>query len=41
MGVPGMDIFWNDLKQKADTGVLSKTEKRFFNKLVKALGFLS
>lgn len=36
-----MDIFWNDLKQKADAGVLNKTEKRFFNKLVKVLGFLS
>ena len=41
MGVPGVNAFWNDLKQKADAGILNKTEKKFFNKLVKALKFLS
>ncbi|MBB6480893.1 hypothetical protein [Spirochaeta isovalerica] len=41
MGVPEMELFWNDLTKKADKGSLSKTEQKLFKKLVKAFGFLS
>ncbi|MCK4542889.1 MAG: hypothetical protein KAU17_11700 [Spirochaetales bacterium] len=41
MGVPEMEHFWNDLQYKADTGVLTKTEEKFFKKLVKVLRYLS
>ncbi len=41
MGIPEMESFWNNLKQKADTKTLGKNEKKFFKKLVKTLSFLS
>lgn len=41
MGVPEMELFWNELKDKADNGNLNKTELKLFKQLVKAFGFLS
>ena len=41
MGVPEVELIWNTLKEKADTGILTKNEKKFFKKLVKTLNFLS
>jgi hypothetical protein len=41
MGVPEMAALWNDLSTRKLRGGLTGAEERFFNKLVKALGFLS
>ena len=40
MGVPEIELFWNTIKEKADTGIIGKNEMKFFKKLVKALNFL-
>lgn len=41
MGIPEMELFWNELKDKADNGKQNKTEQKLFKQLVKAFGFLS
>ena len=40
MGVPEMEAVWNDLSTRKQGGRLTKTEEKFFKKLVKALGYL-
>lgn len=32
LGVPEMDSFWQDITQKADTGVLDGNEEKLFKK---------
>jgi len=41
MGVPEMELFWNDLVSKHRSGTLSKDEGQLFKKLTKALTYLS
>jgi hypothetical protein len=41
MGVPDMELLWNDLSSRKSLGRLDKEEAKLFKKLVKALGFLS
>ena len=41
MGVPEMEVLWNDLSTRKQTGELDKDEEKFFKKWVKALGYLS
>ncbi len=40
MGLPEMDALWKDLTTRHEQGTLSKSERQFFKKLVKTLGFL-
>lgn len=40
MGIPEMDALWQDLSSRFHQSTLDKGELRFFNKWVKALGFL-
>ncbi|MDB6031934.1 MAG: hypothetical protein JWM16_2272 [Verrucomicrobiales bacterium] len=40
MGVPEMEVYWNDLIHRHDAGHLGKDEERFLKKLGKALRFL-
>ena len=40
MGLPEMKALWDDLSQRSKTDDLSKDEKQFFKKWVKALGYL-
>jgi hypothetical protein len=40
MGVPEMEAVWNDLSTRKQRSQLTKTEEKFFKKLVKALGYL-
>jgi hypothetical protein len=40
MGVPELEAWWNDLSARKLQGRLDKDEEKFFQKLVKALGFL-
>jgi hypothetical protein len=40
MGVPEMEVVWNDLSTRKLNGKLGKDEGKFFKKLVKALGYL-
>jgi hypothetical protein len=39
-GIPEFKAFYNDLKQRAKTGVLDKDEIKLFKKLAKAISFL-
>jgi len=41
MGVPEMEAFWDDLSTHKLEGKLHKSEEKFFEKWVKALGYLS
>ena len=41
MGVPEMQEFWNNLKEKVDTGTATKDEENRFRKLGKAFYHLS
>lgn len=40
MGAPEMEAAWNDLAVRHEQGQLSGDERKFFKKLVKALGYL-
>ena len=40
MGLPEMKALWDDLSQRSKTDDLSKDEKQFFKKWVKAMGYL-
>lgn len=40
LGVPEMESFWQDITQKADTGVLDRNEEKLLKKLTKALNLL-
>ena len=41
MGVPDMELFWDDLLSRKKQGSLGKKEQQFFRKFAKALRFLS
>ena len=41
MGQPEMEALWQDLSTRKQAGRLGKDEEKFFNKLVKVLGYLS
>jgi hypothetical protein len=40
MGLPEMDAVWKDFSVREKQGTLARNEKKFFKKLVKALGYL-
>ena len=40
MGIPEMDVLWQDLSSRFRQTALDRNELRFFKKWVKALGFL-
>jgi hypothetical protein len=40
MGLPEMEVLWNDLSTRKQQGKLERHEEKFFKKLVKALGYL-
>ena len=40
MGVPEMEAVWQDLTVRFEQGQLSGNERKFFKKLVRALGYL-
>jgi hypothetical protein len=41
MGLPEMEVLWNDLSARKQQGKLDKDEEKFFKKLVKSLGYLA
>lgn len=41
MGQPEMETLWLDLSKRKQQGQLDKDEEKFFNKLVKTLGYLA
>ena len=41
MGQPEMEALWNDLSTRKRLGELDREEEKFFEKLLKVLGFLS
>ena len=40
MGLPEMKALWDDLSERAQADALTKDEKQFFKKWVKAMGYL-
>ena len=41
LGVPEMELLWNDLSRRKRDAKLEKHEEKLFKKLVKAFGYLS